>query len=143
MTAAVSPALTGANSAKRPSERSFGLQFSLVLAGAGAFGFFKGWGALSIVSLFASSLILALVTFRVPRVLAPFNKVWFRLGQTLGRIVNPIVLGAIFFLVVTPVAVISRALGRDELRLKRRKVGSYWVDRVPAGPTSESLKNQF
>jgi len=142
-TLAISPESGRAEFAKPPSERSFGLQFSLILAGIGGLGFFKGWGAQTIALFFTFSLILALVTFFVPRVLAPCNRAWFKLGQTLGRIVNPIVLGIIFFVVLTPFAIIARRLGRDELRLKRRKVDSYWVNRVPAGPAGESLKNQF
>jgi len=65
------------------------------------------------------------------------------LGHLLGRIVSPIVLGLIFFVLITPVALFGRVAGRDPLRLKPRAISSYWVKREPAGPTPDSFKNQF
>ena len=61
----------------------------------------------------------------------------------IARFLNPIVLGAIFFMVITPTALITRFFRRDVLRIKKREVESYWLDRIPAGPEPESFKNQF
>ena len=61
----------------------------------------------------------------------------------MGKVVSPIVLGLIFFGMLTPVGIIGRLLGRDELRLKKAPVTSYWIDRDPPGPAPDSFKNQF
>jgi hypothetical protein len=61
----------------------------------------------------------------------------------LGKIVSPIVLGLIFFVLITPAALITRLFGRDELKIKKRTVESYWVDRSTLGLESESFKNQY
>jgi hypothetical protein len=96
--------------------------------------------ALIFAVLAASFLILTLFA---PALLAPLNRAWMALGHVLGRIVSPIVLGLIFFVLITPVALIGRIAGRDPLRLKRRAVASYWIQREPPGPTPDSFKNQF
>ena len=127
-----------------PTERRFGALFTLVFAALGLYGhFYKGWGSGVVVGLFVASLVVALVTLLAPRLLAPFNKAWFQLGQLMGKVVSPIVLGVIFFLLLTPVGLITRLFGRDELRLKRKPVSSYWVDRSPPGPAGDTFKNQF
>jgi len=126
-----------------PSERSFGFLFTAVFAGLGGYGFYKGWNHTAYVIWFSASIVVSLITIFAPRILVPFNWAWFQLGQLLGKIVNPIVLGIIFFGFLTPIAFVGRLFGRDELRLKWRPVDSYWIDRVPPGPVSNSFKNQF
>ena len=126
-----------------PSERRFGLLFTAVFAVAGVYAYLKGWGQTSIMSLAGLAGLIALITLIVPKVLAPFNRLWFELGQLMGRIVSPIVLGAIFFLILTPVSLFTRLFGRDELRLKRKAVTSYWIDRTNENSPVETFKNQF
>ena len=75
--------------------------------------------------------------------LAPINRAWFRLGGLMAAIVNPIVLGFIFFGLLTPVALVGRLCGRDELGLKRRARDSYWIGRPPGPLDLESFKRQF
>lgn len=128
---------------KLPSERSFGFMFVIIFAGVGLYGLFKGWGSTTVSAFIGACLILAVVSVFVPRVLAPFNRAWFHLGQLLGKIVSPIVLGIIFYGLLTPVALISRIIKRDELKLKPRSVSSYWIERDPPGPACDSFKNQF
>lgn len=70
-------------------------------------------------------------------------RVWMALGQMIGRVVSPILLGIIFFLMITPVAVISRIAGRDELKLKARQNTTYWIERGASEPSRTSFKNQF
>ena len=89
------------------------------------------------------SALFVLVAFWAPQILSPLNRLWFSLGLLLGKIVSPIVLGLIFFLLITPVSLVTRLFGRDELKIKKRTVESYWVDRSPPGPPSESFKNQY
>ena len=83
-----------------------------------------------------------LITAIIPQVLLPLNKLWMRLGLLLGMIVSPIVLGIIFFGLVTPYGVVMRMFGRDELRLKFTKKSSHWISRSES-IKSDSFKNQF
>jgi hypothetical protein len=79
-----------------------------------------------------------------PAVLAPLNRVWTRFGLLLHRIVSPVVLGIMFFVVITPMGLIMRALGKDPLRLRlEREARSYWIERRPPGPPPDTLNNQF
>ena len=86
-------------------------------------------------------LILALTR---PALLAPLNRAWTRLGLLLGAIVAPVVMGVIYFGLITPMALLARLLGKDFLRLRLdRQAPSYWIDRQPPGPPPLSMKNQF
>jgi len=89
------------------------------------------------------AIIFVTFTLVTPKVLSPLNRAWYELGMLLGKIVSPIVLGAMFFVLITPIALITRLFGRDELKIKKSFVQSYWVDRLPPGPPSDSFKNQF
>jgi hypothetical protein len=75
---------------------------------------------------------------------APLNRLWASFGLLLGRVTNPLIMGIVFFLVVTPVAVIARFRGKDPLRLRLdSEADSYWIERVPPGPVPTSMINQF
>jgi hypothetical protein len=126
-----------------PSERKFGLFFAFVFAGLAAFNFYNDSSVWSWIFLLIASFLVTFVAILLPRALSPFNKVWFRLGHFMSLIMNPLVLGIIFFLFLTPFAIIGRLIGRDELRLEKKPVNSYWVDRLPSEPASDSFKNQF
>jgi hypothetical protein len=128
---------------KLPSERRFGSFFAAVFAALAAYGAYKGWDGRLAVLAGTVSVLLLLTAIVVPEVLAPLNKAWFRLGIFIGRVVSPIVVGALFFFVITPTAFIMRLLGRDELRLKRPNSESFWIGREPSGPTCDSFKHQF
>ena len=104
-----------------PSERSFGLLFGAVFTLLAGYGWlFKGWSLAVVLLLVAVALAFVLLGFVAPKVLRPLNWLWFQLGQLLGKIVSPVVLGAIFFLILTPVSLLTRLFGRDQLRLKRK-----------------------
>ena len=131
-----------AHAGQLPSNQKFGWVFACIFGLGGAYAIYQsniGWAT----GLFALAMLFALAAVVVPTVLAPLNRLWFRLGILLGRIISPIVLGIMFFLLITPVAVVARLCGRDALRIKRRRVTTYWVDREPKGPAPESFKNQF
>jgi len=89
--------------------------------------------------LFISILFLILGIIN-SKVLTPLNKIWFKFGLFLGKIISPLVMGVIFFLVVTPIGFIMRLLGKDVLNLKYQKNKSYWIEKT--GPKSK-MKNQF
>ena len=73
-------------------------------------------------------------------VLTPLNILWFKFGILLGRFVSPIVMGLVFFLVVTPTGMIMRLFKKDLLKLKKNNLNTYWINR----PNSKSdMKNQF
>ena len=74
------------------------------------------------------------------KLLTPFNKLWFRFGLLLGKIISPLIMGIIFFIVVTPIGIIMRLLRKDLLNLKFNQKNSYWIEKT--GPKSK-MKNQF
>ena len=74
------------------------------------------------------------------QILTPLNKLWFKFGIFLGKIISPLIMGIIFFLVVTPIGLLMRMLGKDILSLKYSKNQSYWIDNN--NPKSK-MKNQF
>ena len=85
-----------------------------------------------------------LIALARPALLRPLNKVWTLLGLLLGRIVNPIVTGILFFVAFTPAGLLSRLLGKDLLRLKPApEASSYWIVRQPPGPAPDSMTKQF
>ena len=106
------------NKIKLPSNRSFGVVFFIV------FFIVSLWPLLNndqirYWALFVSILFLLLGTIN-SKILTPLNKIWFKFGILLGRIVSPVVLAIIFFLVVTPTGLIMRILGKDLLKLKKK-----------------------
>jgi hypothetical protein len=124
------------------SERSFALVFAAVLSIHGFWPLMHWagprWWALALAAVFAA------VAFIRPQILRPFNRGWLALGRLLHSVVSPLVMGAIFFLVVTPIALIARRRGKDVLSLRRRpELASYWIPRPPPSPIAESMKRQF
>ena len=120
------------------SNRSFGIVFFIVFLLIALYPLINGeefrtW-SLIIAIIF---LVLGLINSKI---LTPFNKLWFKFGIFLGRLVSPIIMGVIFFLVVTPIGLIMRMIGKDLLNLKFNKHKSYWIEK--AGPKSK-MKNQF
>lgn len=125
------------------SHRSFGLLFTAVFAALGAYGHFKSVPSNSAWLWWIASAVTGALTFVAPHWLGPFNRAWFRLGALMGRVVNPVVFGVMFFGLITPIGLISRRFGRDVLRIKPQNVDSYWIERQPPGPSPESFNNQF
>lgn len=125
-----------------PSNRKFGFFFAAVFAAICAYFYVQGgMGYVAIFSILAIG--FALVSFMQADLLLPLNKLWMRFGLLLGAIVSPIVLGLMFFLLFTPIAISMRLFGRDELMIKKNKRASYWKRREPSGPSAESFKYQF
>ena len=86
------------------------------------------------------SLIFLVLGLLDSKILTPFNKIWFKFGTLLGRVISPLVMGIIFFFVVTPIGLIMRILGKDVLNLKYNSNKTYWIEKT--GPKSK-MKNQF
>jgi len=125
-----------------PSNRKFGIFFTFVFVTTATYFFWEGSTQVSAI-LGVLAALFSLVTIIKSELLLPLNKLWMRFGLLLGMIVNPIVLGLIFFLIFTPISFLMRLFGRDELRLKVKKADSYWKMREPNGPSAESFKHQF
>jgi len=123
---------------KISSNRSFGIVFFIVFILI-AFYPLINQGEIRIWSVLISLLFLILGIIN-SKILTPLNKVWFKFGIFLGKIISPIVMGLIFFLVVTPIAFLMRMLNKDLLNLKFSKNNSYWIEKTD--PKS-SMKNQF
>ena len=120
------------------SNKSFGIVFSIV------FLIIAIWPLLSdneirywLLIISVVFLILGLIKSKI---LTPLNKIWFKIGILLGNIVSPVVLGVIFFLVVTPTSIIMKILRKDLLNLKKNNNNSYWVEK---NNQNNRMKNQF
>ena len=119
---------------KISSNRSFGIVFLLIAI----YPILSG-NDIRIWSLLISFvfLILGLINSKI---LTPLNKLWFKFGLLLGRFISPLIMGIIFFVVVTPIGIIMRLLNKDLLNLKYNKKETYWINK--SGPKSK-MKNQF
>ena len=127
---------------KLPSNRKFGLLFTIIFALGGAY-YIKDNSANMAVVLFGASTLFAVTTILKASILYPLNRLWMRFGWLLGLIVRPIVLGVIFFGMFTPIAFLMRLTGRDELRLQPKNRPSYWKERHQGQPSDKTFKNQF
>ncbi len=122
----------------KSSNKNFGIVFFVVFFLISIFPLSNS-GEIRIWSLIISFIFLILGVLK-SKILTPLNNLWFKFGIFLGKIVSPIVMGVIFFLVVTPIALIMRILGKDLLNLKYSLHKSYWIEKK--GPKSK-MKNQF
>ena len=124
------------------SDRSFGFVFAAVFALIGLYNVWhhgRAWPWLALIA--AGFLAVALIR---PALLARLNRLWMKFGLLLAMIINPIVLGILFFLVFTPMALVARLVGKDFLKLRSQpEAKSYWVVRDPPGPEPVSMKDQF
>ena len=124
-----------------PSNKKLGFFFTLVFAIAT--GYFYTNASFTWAYVFAATVVMFFtVTVVKADILLPLNKLWMRFGLLLGMIVSPIVLGIIFFGLFTPIALLMRLSGRDELRLKFKSKTSHWISRSEP-IQANSFKNQF
>lgn len=125
---------------KPPSERSTGVVFSVVALIVAAWwrnSPVVPWVALGVAG------VLAALSLAAPRALKPLNLIWFQIGLLLHRVVNPVVMFAMFAIVFLPAGLIMR-IWHDPLGLRRRTPGStHWIERAPAAQNSASMANQF
>jgi hypothetical protein len=125
-----------------PTDQNFGAFVACIFGLIAAYGFWTGRPFLGLSAVFLAALFIFL-TIVAPHALRPLNKLWMRFGRLLGRLISPIILGAIFFLIFTPIGLIMRLVGRDELRLKRRATATHWQVITHSEQTETSFKNQF
>jgi len=127
---------------KPSSDRSFGLVIAVFFVIVTFWPLVRAqpvrWWALILAAVFAALAVMW------PATLAPLNKAWIKLGILLYKIIGPVVIALLFYLTVTPIALLMRILGKDPLRLRRDPdAASYWIDRTPAGLAPESMQNQY
>lgn len=127
---------------KVASPRAFGLTFAAVFLAAGVLLSFRHshlrpWS-------FLAGFIFLIVALVLPGLLAPLNRVWSLVGSVLHRVMTPVLMGLVFVLAVTPVALLRRAFGGSGLALRfDPELDSYWISRDHAVTDAESLKRQF
>jgi len=124
------------------SDRSFGFVFAAVFLVIAGMPLFHGeairWWSVGVAAVFA------LVALLKPALLSGLNRLWMKLGVLLGKVVSPIALSILFYIVITPIGLIIRLSGKDPLRLKfDPDAKSYWIPREPPGPPPGSMNNQF
>ena len=123
---------------KISSNKNFGIVFFLFFLIISLYPLLNGesiriWS----IILSVTFLILGLLNSSI---LAPLNKIWFKFGILLGNFVSPIVMGVVFFAVVTPTSFLMKAIGKDLLNLKKNNKKSYWIER---SEIKSKMKNQF
>ena len=123
---------------KVSSNKSFGIVFSIFFLLISVYLLLNN-NPIYYWSLFVSFIFLVLGLMN-SKILSPLNLLWFKFGILLGRIISPIVMGIIFFLVVTPISIILKIFGKDVLNLKFNNNKTYWI--VKDGPKS-NMKKQF
>lgn len=129
--------------AELPSNRKFGLFMAAIFALLAGYLVATHRAPYSAPAALVAVLLAAAAALK-PQALAPLNKAWMTLGAAMGHVMSPIALAILFFAVFTPVALVMRLAGRDELRLRRAPASnSYWRDRTPPGPSSDSFRRQY
>lgn len=126
---------------KLPSNKKFGFFFSAIFLLISSYYLYLNEQIVALILGFISILFF-FVSLLKAELLLPFNIVWMKIGILLGKVISPIVLGTIFFFMFTPIAVIMRLIGRDELRLRLNSLNSYWIKRK-SSIKRLSFKRQF
>ena len=127
---------------KPSSNRTFGLVFAAFFALIALLPLVRGHSVRRWPLPF--SFLFLVAALAAPKLLAPLNRAWTALGSLLHGVVNPVVLGILFYLVFTPFGWVLRRMGKDFLRLRPAPgAPSYWIPRQPPGPTPESMSRQF
>jgi len=120
------------------SNKSFGLVFFIFFLIITIYLFTKS-GDINKWSLIISIIFLILGLLN-SKILSPLNKIWFKFGIILGNVISPIIMGIIFFLIVTPTSIVMRILGKNLLNLKKNNKDSYWIER---SKIKSKMKDQF
>ena len=123
---------------KISSNRSFGIVFFIVFILIAIYPL-TYYGEIRIWSLIISFTFLVLALLN-SKILTPFNKLWFKFGIILGKIISPVIMGLIYFFIVTPIGLTMRLLRKDILNLKYNKNKSYWIEK---NGIKSKMKNQF
>ena len=124
-----------------PSNKKFGYFFTFIFLITSIYFYFRE-NNMAFCVLGTCSIVFFLVTLFKAEILKPLNKLWMSFGLVLGMIVSPIVMGVIFFMIFTPIGILFRLFGRDELLLQFKTKPSYWTKRNN-DLQSNSFRRQF
>ena len=116
---------------------------SVALAAIGAFGYIREWPNAILIVLLVLAATHFILAFVAPELLGRINSVWMGLGFLMGKVVSPIVMTILFFVLFTPVGLVMKLIGRDELLLKNRGGSSFWKIRTNPQITAESFNYQY
>ncbi|MDB0023843.1 SxtJ family membrane protein [Gammaproteobacteria bacterium] len=130
------------NNIELPSNRKFGLFFTLVFMLASSYFYIK-LNLIAVIFFLTLSLLTLFVTLVKDELLDPFNKLWMRIGILIGMVVSPLIMGIIFIMMFVPSSLLMKLLGRDELRLILKNKKTHWKNRDFDLDKSNSFKNQF
>lgn len=129
---------------KAPTERSFGFTFAVVFALLAGFTYWHLGATTTFYTMTILTLVFVVVTLTAARLLRPLNLIWLKFGLLLHKVINPVIMGLLFFAVFTPMGVAMRAMGVDLLRLKRKPATeTYWISMRDEDIQDSSMKNQF
>ena len=126
---------------KLPSNRKFGFFFTAIFLLASFYLYYVD-NKVMVYILGVICGIFLIVTIINADALLPLNKLWMKFGILLGKIVSPIIMGIIFFGIFTPIAILMRLSGRDELRLRFKKKKTHWINRKNI-KEFDTFKKQF
>lgn len=125
-----------------PSNRSFGFVFAAAFAAWA--GYLAYHGKMIFLPVACLAAFFGVAGACNAKLLTPLNRTWMKFGHLLGLIVAPVALGVLFFVVISPIAALARATGKDFLQVKRDVTrSSYWIARRPPGPDAASMHQQF
>ena len=128
---------SNSNISKRGNNKSFGIVFFIFFLILSLYFYFTEKNInLYLISISLIFLVLGLINSSI---LTPLNLLWFKFGMLLGRVISPIIMALVFFGVVTPTGLIMKLFNKDLLRLKKKDIKSYWIERK----TKSEMKNQF
>ena len=130
--------MSNMNNKSISSNKSFGIVFFVVFLIIALYPLLEN-ESVRVWSIIVSVIFLILGLLN-STILSPLNKVWFKFGIALGNFVSPIVMGLVFFIVVTPISIIMRVLKKDLLNLKKSNKKTYWIER---SRIESKMKNQF
>ena len=135
--------MTRTNKSNPSSDKKFGIFCSCIFGLSSVYYFFSKFSSFIWLALFVISCLVVFTAFYKPIFFNKPNSLWFSFAILLGRIFNPIVLGTLYFLVLTPISFITKSFGRDELLLKKFDQKTYWLVKDKVLKNSQSYKDQF
>ena len=126
------------NKIKISSNKSFGIVFFIFFLIISIYPLFNGGNIR--IWLFFFSIVFLILGLLNSKILSPLNKIWFKFGILLGNVVSPIIMGVVFFLIVTPISITMKLFGKNFLNLKKDKKKTYWIKK---NEIKSRMDNQF
>ena len=125
-----------------PKNKSFGTLFSIIFLIVSVYSFYLSHFYVGLIFLFLSLVFFGITIFK-PKLLQPLNILWMKFGLLLSKIMNPIILGIIYFGIFTPISILMKTFNRDELKIRPLNRETYWQERNADSTDRFRFKNQF